>query len=563
MFPIDMNNFIEEFSSGNLAFLICASICNGTLLLFASMKFLLALQQSGYRGKKYFKWLASPETPYLSRLMLLCLLGFLFFLVLNITFSSMVAENVVSYIGFASYLLFIIAYINTERNVNAKVPLRKTKRLVRLCVTFAVMLAVVTFGLFMLLDYLAYLIGDSVVALFRYSIICGMPILSPYILFISYCINEPVEELIKRHYINIAKQKLAKSNVIKIGITGSYAKTSVKEILRTILSQKYRVLATPLSYNTPLGIAVSLKKLDSTHDVFIAEMGARYKGDIKELSKIVKPSYALLTGINNQHLETFGSKENILDTKYELFAMLDKNGKAFFSADSDGSIELYDRFDGEKRLAGISNFAVENDKTIAYASDITTNERGMSFTLNIRGETPVKCNTVLLGKHNVSNVCLASAVAYDLGLTVQEIAQGINRIHSVGHRLELVPNNRNIVIIDDSYNGNVDGVKAAMEVLSTFSGRKIVLTPGLIELGKMENIANLEMGETLAKYADYVIIIGKHNAEMLINGLNSGGMDKNNISFAKTLNKGNELLNSMVKENDVVLFENDLPDNYS
>ena len=126
-----------------------------------------------------------------------------------------------------------------------------------------------------------------------------------------------------------------------------------------------------------------------------------------------------------------------------------------------------------------------------------------------------------------------------------------------------MPNNKKIVLIDDSYNGNVDGVKAAMEVLESFKGRKIVLTPGLVELGKIENVVNMEFGKTLAKYADVVIIIGKHNAEMLINGLIEGGFNRENIKFAQTLNKGNAILNDIMQEGDVVLFENDLPDNYN
>ena len=183
--------------------------------------------------------------------------------------------------------------------------------------------------------------------------------------------------------------------------------------------------------------------------------------------------------------------------------------------------------------------------------------------LNFKDDESVKCQTVLLGKHSVSNICLASSVAYKVGLTPQEIASGINRITSIGHRLELVPNNKNIVIIDDSYNSNVDGASAAMEVLSCFKGRKIVLTPGLVELGKMENVSNFELGRKIASTCDLAIVIGTHNAEMLIKGLKDGGMPATNISFAKTLNKGNELLNTMLKEGDVVLFLNDLPDNYS
>jgi UDP-N-acetylmuramoyl-tripeptide--D-alanyl-D-alanine ligase len=287
-------------------------------------------------------------------------------------------------------------------------------------------------------------------------------------------------------------------------------------------------------------------------------MGARSKGDIKELASLVKPKYGVITGVNNQHLETFGSLENTVQTKYELFENLANDGVGFFSSDNEKSVELYGRFDKEKYLAGASG-----EDNLVWATDVKTDVRGMSFTLNVKGEEPVSCTTVLLGKHSVKNICLASAVAYKIGLTPTEIAEGINRIQSVGHRLELMPNNKNIVIIDDSYNSNVDGVNAAMEVLDTFDGRKIVLTPGLVELGKMENVANMEMGKTLAKHADMVIVIGKHNAEMLINGLLDGGMARENIKFAKSLNKGNEILNGIIKEGDVVLFENDLPDNYN
>jgi multisubunit Na+/H+ antiporter MnhB subunit len=147
MFILDLNSFSELFSGKNLYFMLIASAINAVVIFYASLKFVLSLQQSGYRGKRYFKWLASPETPYLSRLMLLCLMGFLFFLVLNTCFTPMVGKEIASYVGFASYLLFSITYINTESSVNAKVPLRKTKRLVRLCITYVILLFLITFGL--------------------------------------------------------------------------------------------------------------------------------------------------------------------------------------------------------------------------------------------------------------------------------------------------------------------------------------------------------------------------------------------------------------------------------
>ncbi len=558
MFPLNFSSFSEMLNTTQYLIYLGISLLNGALLFLASIKFLLVLQQCGYKGRRYLRWLSNKETPYLSRLMLLCLLAFLFFCVLNMCFASLAGELIASFIGFVSYILFSIVYINTEHHVNVKIPLKKTKRLIRLCITYILILSAVTFGLLILLDYIAFLIGDQIVAVLRFSLICAMPILIPYILICANAVNEPFEYLIKRYYVNIAVNKLRRANVIKIGVTGSFGKTSVKEILKTILSQKYRVLATPESYNTPLGIALTVKQLDSTHDVFIAEMGARSKGDIKELANMVKPKYGALTGVNNQHLESFGDIENIKNTKYELFENLDKDGVAFFAVDNENSRELSERFTGEKYCTGLNS-----EDNFVTATDIKTNAKGVTFSLNINGEKPVKCYTTLLGKHSVRNICLASAIAYKIGLTPKEIAQGVNRIQSIGHRLELLPNNKNIVVIDDSYNSSVDGFMAAMGVLDDFNGRKIVVTPGLVELGKDESLANFEMGKVLASHADMVVIVGKHNAVMLINGLVEGGMDRENIKFAKSLNKGNELLNGIMQEGDVVMFENDLPDNYN
>ncbi len=558
MFPLDVGLFSEMLTTPQYLIYFGMALINGVLLFFASVKFLLVMQQCGYKGRRYLKWLSNKDTPYLSRLMLLSLLALLFFCVLNMCFLPLAGQTLATYVGFVSYGLFAIIYINTEHSVNAKIPLKKTKRLVRLCITQMLLISLVTFGLLILLDYLAFLVGDEVVAVLRFSLICGLPMLIPYLLVVANGISQPFERLVKRYYVDIAVNKLKKANVIKIGITGSFAKTSVKEILKTILSQKYRVLATPESYNTPLGIALTVKQLDSTHDVFIAEMGARSKGDIKELANIVKPKYGALTGINNQHLESFGDIENTKNTKYELFENLEKDGVAFFGIDNENSKELSQRYQGEKYFTGLTG-----EDNFVTATDISTTAKGVSFNLHIKGEQPVQCFTTLLGKHSVRNICLASAIAYKIGLTPAEIVTGINRIQSIGHRLELLPNNKNIVIIDDSYNSSVDGFNASLQVLDDFEGRKIVVTPGLVELGKDEGLANFEMGKELAKHVDLVIIIGKHNAVMLINGLVEGGMDRENIKFAKSLNKGNMLLNEIMKEGDVVLFENDLPDNYN
>ena len=557
MFPLQVKSASVLFSPTVIILYLSISLFNAVLLMYASNKFLLAFQQFGYKNTRYVKWLKSHQNVNYLRLMLLSLLGLLFFLVLNVCFTSIIGEDFAVYIGFIAYFFFNILYINTEHRSIAKLRLKVTRRVVRLSSVYFLIVMGLTFLLFLFSDYLAFKIGSGIFCILRYALICITPVVVPLLLLLANTIVLPFEYVNTKRYIRKTKEKLENANIIKIGITGSYGKTTVKNILTTILSQKYRVLSTPESYNTPLGISLTTKKLDSTHDVFIAEMGARQVGDISDLATIVKPQYALLTGVNTQHLESFRTTENIKKTKFELFEKLPKDGIGFFSSDNEISVEMFTEFDGNKYLAGING-----DNSLVKAENIKITSAGTVFDLVIDGQRIEKCNTTLLGKHNISNICLAASVAYKLGVSKKDIWQGINRLTVSSHRLEIVPNNHGITIIDDSYNSNENGFMAALEVLSSFEGRKIVLTPGLIELGPRENIANLNFGKQLAKNADLVIIIGAHNAEMLIRGLLEGGMEKSNIMFAKTLNKGNEMLNGIMKEGDVVLFENDLPDSY-
>ena len=553
-------SFAAIFNLGNLLIFLFLSLGNTALLTLVAGKFLLALQQCGYKGKRYLKWVRGKHNGYFSRLMLLSLMSILFFCVTCMCFSTIGGEWVrpSAYIGLLAYLLFILVYLDAERHVTAKLPLKMTRRLVRLIVTYVLLQLILNFGLIVLTNYIVFATKSELYFILRYFPICFLPLLAPFVLWLAYIINEPMERANNRRYIRDCKRVLDQSDIVKIGITGSFGKTSVKNILTGILSQKYRVLSTPGSYNTPLGISLTVKKLDATHDIFIAEMGARHVGDISDLAAIVKPQYAVLTGVNTQHLESFGSEEKILETKFELFEGLSPAGVGFFSADNAGSLELYRRFGGTKFLAGIS----EGDDLV-FADEIDISEHGTAFTLRIRGEKPVHCLATLLGKHNISNICLAAAVAYRLGMSPTEIALGINKLSAIEHRLALLPNHREIVIIDDSYNANEDGIAVALEVLSTFPGRKIVVTPGLIELGARENEANYAFGKQLAEKADKVIVVGRHNAEMLIKGMLDAGMQREDILFERNLSRGNERLNEIGEKGDVVLFENDLPDTYS
>ena len=552
------------FTMQNIWIVLLISVLNGVLMLFASHRYMLALQQLGYKGRKYFGWLKTKGNNQLSRLLLLTLMSFLFFCVFNLSMTAFfkpsgkngTLSEVPAYLGFIVYLFFMFAYIITESKVRAKIPLRITRRFVRLAVTQIFLSAVVTFGLLLLINFVSGWLKSEVIYILRYALISVIPILAPFVLLLSNVILKPFEKLNEKHYMSIAKAKLSNSQIIKIGITGSFGKTGVKAILTTILSEKFRVLATPKSYNTPLGISLAIQKLDSTHDIFIAEMGARRVGEISDLATMVNPDIAVLTGINEQHLETFSSVENIKKTKFELFEHLKKGGKGFFSCDNNGSKELYDSWQGEKYLAGIT--ATNGNM---YAKDIKITAKGSVFTLCADGKE-IECTTSLLGTHNITNICLATCVAYELGLSLDEIRAGINKIRTVTHRLSIVPNNKGIIIVDDSYNSNMDGLKGAIEVISQFEGRKIIVTPGLVELGDKQVEMNIQAGKLIANAFDKVIVVGKTNAEALVKGLLEGGKTGEDVLYEKNSERGNEALNTILQTGDVVLFENDLPDTY-
>lgn len=539
---------------------IALSVLNTVFMYFASFKFVQTLQQTGYDGRGYLSWLRRKDNIYMLRLIIVSILSILAFLIFNIAVMIFWESYFAVYCGFIFYVLFFIVYIGKDRKVKSKVPLVKTRRVVRLLVTFVFVTLLLTMLLLTLVNFAAvFLDEDSLVYKLRYGLLCLTPMLLPVFVLLAYLVNEPFERYSKRQYVEKCKAKLsARPDLIKIGITGSYGKTSVKEILSTILSEKYNVLATPLSYNTPMGICKTVKKLSPSHEVLIVEMGARNVGDIKELTDIVKPSIGIITGVTNQHIETFGSVTNIKKTKYELIEGLDNDGFAAFSADNEIAVEMGEKCPVSHVIAGIST---ENNPSV-FAEDINVSGNGTRFTLVIDGRK-IECGTVLIGTHNVSNICLAAAVAVKLGLSDGQIASGINRIKPIKHRLEVIEASNGKVVIDDSFNANVNGTVAAMEVLDCFSGRKIVVTPGLVELGSMEEYENYRLGERLGKHADIVILVGKRRVDKIKEGLISVDFPSDNIITVKDLSDGKKALAEIIRKGDVIIFENDLPDKYN
>jgi UDP-N-acetylmuramoyl-tripeptide--D-alanyl-D-alanine ligase len=382
----------------------------------------------------------------------------------------------------------------------------------------------------------------------------------------------PFQAAVKWAIVQAAAVRLRRrGDLVVIGITGSYGKTSTKEILASLLGARYRVCKTAASVNTPIGIARTvLRSLRPEHQVFVVEMGAYVPGNIRVLARLARPRIGVLTAIGEQHLERFGSVENIAKTKYELIEALPADGLAVFNADNAGARTLAARtrhvpvctygLDGADGAPDLTAIDSPPDVT---AVDVRTSTEGTEFTVRAAGHGEARFTSPLLGRHNVSNVLAATAVALELGLSLAEIATAARHLAPVEHRLQLIHGQGGVTVIDDAYNSNPAGARAALAVLAEFPGRKVLVTPGMVELGELEAERHAAFGREAAAVCDYVILIGRRRTAAIADGARDAGFPADRLFVVPSLKEATAQLGRLVSAGDVVLFENDLPDQYS
>ncbi len=495
-------------------------------------------QQEGYAGGAFLKGYCRKRGIQRRRYFLLALCAFLLCALADVCFSFLdpVYTGAIAALAFL-LVVFLFAYASP---FSPKIPARATPRLVRLAVCFFVLLFGVSFGALVGLEYAAQAIGNPIVYSLRFLPLTLLPLVFPFVLCLANLLMLVYEKPRSAHFVKKAKKKLMESGCVKVGITGSFGKTSVKNFARQFLEKKYRVAMTPASYNTPLGIArfVNEKGLDC--DVFLAEMGARHAGDIAELCDMVQPGYGVVTGVCAQHLETFGSLEKIRAEK----GTLARRVKTCILGATCAEMK------GEGSLLEGEDFAAE---------DVVLSAEGVSFTLRI-GDERAAVRTPLLGRSAAEDIALAAALAHALGVGFEEIAAAVPALEGVRHRLEKTEAN-GVVILDDSYNSNPEGAKNAVEALLMFGGRKFAVTPGLVELGEFEEKANFNLGSALAGL-DRVILVGETLVLPVRQGYLAAGGEEGKISVVSDLGKAKKLLSEELAAGDAVLFLNDLPDKY-
>ena len=527
---------------------IATGLFSAVICCFTARYFLHMLQLESYQTDGYLRWLKKNRDRHLSGTLTIgvgsVIIYYALWLVLRLFLderASVIVSGIISLIGFVGAALIFDRRLHRHKE---KKPLVYTSRMKRLYGCLCVITLIVS----------CLPSAAGIPAFIIYAVIPYLPLAA------AVCMS-PIEKSINNHYLNDAKEKLnARPDLIRIGITGSYGKTSTKFILAAILSEKFDVLATPSSFNTPMGLTrVIRERLEDHHQVFIAEMGARHVGDIKELVDLVHPVFGMITSVGPQHLETFGSVQAVADTKYELIEGLPDDGKAFFASDGGEVDKLFKRCNLEKYLSGTRGMNLS-----MRAEDISVSSEGSSFILRDMdtGDT-VRCVTKLLGRHNIENIALACMTAKQLGMTMEEIARGITRIEPIEHRLQLLPSSGGITVIDDAFNSNPVGAKAALDVLAAFPGRHIIVTPGMVEQGEQEAEINRRFGAQIAGKCDEVILVGQKRTQPIFKGLKSAGMAEDHIHTCSSLEEATAVLGRISYPGDVVLFENDLPDNYN
>lgn len=436
-----------------------------------------------------------------------------------------------------------------------------TKRVERLFVTYGIVTAIL--AVISAIVYCNLQTGLMITAV----IWAFYMLLMPWFTALVNLMNQPVENAINRYYINDAKRILSEHQDLRIiGITGSFGKTSVKYYLTTLLSEGFRVLMTPESFNTPMGVVRTIRNdLKPTHEIFVCEMGARHVGDIKEICDIVHPDDGIITSIGHQHLETFHTLDHIIDTKYELFDAIEEK-KQIKGAQAGKNLKF---INGDNEI--IASHMKYND-AITYgmgennmyrAADVRVSKAGTSFTVTSPDGDHEEYTTKLVGQHNVENIVGAIACANCMGIPLAKLRPAVRRLQSVPHRLELLQHGA-VSILDDAYNSNPAGAKVALDTLALFDGMvKILVTPGMVELGEKEAEYNMEFGRQAAGVCDYIILVGKQT-QPIADGALEAGFDENKLFIRDELSEATGLMYEIdCGKEKVILLENDLPDNYT
>ncbi len=396
-------------------------------------------------------------------------------------------------------------------------------------------------------------------------------LLAPLFLIAGNLLMTPVEALFRRRFINQARGVLADIHPTVIGITGSYGKTSTKTYLAHILNGRYKAYPTPKSYNTLMGLCIAINNdlaQDRSIDYFIAEMGAYIPGEIARIADLTHPTISIVVEVGPQHLERFGTLENVATAKYEIIKALPPDGVAIFNWDNPYVRAMYQRDYPATRIAvskTLDPAAVTNAEPRFVASDLHESLNGLDFLVtDTQAGTSERFTTPLLGQHNVTNLLLATAAAVHEGMTLRDVAWRVRDLRPAESRLVRQTTASGITIINDAYSANPVGAIEALRVLGMHTtGKRLLITPGMVELGELMESENHKLGQAAALYATDVILVGEAQTAPIQAGLTQAGFPADHLQIVATLAESIQWYQQHLQAGDTVLFLNDLPDTYS
>lgn len=382
----------------------------------------------------------------------------------------------------------------------------------------------------------------------------------PFILIIANAVLQPYESSVQNKFWQEAHKKLVDLDPKIIGITGSFGKTSVKHILGHVLKTQAPTLITPGSVNTPMGITrIVREQLDETHKYFIVEMGAYGPGSIERLCRLAPPDMGVITAIGQAHYERFKSLDTVAEAKFELAESVTNSGGTMIVHDSCLRIP-YARQKVDEKPA---QFVICGEGGGVHAMEI----RSVSQTpagLEVRiawKNTPYTLNVPLFGLHHGHNAALVFATAATLGIPPENIVAALKSVPQITHRLEVKKQGDGTILIDDAFNSNPEGFRSALDVLAAMQGRKILITPGMVELGEAHEEEHEKIGLRAGEVCDTAVIVLPERIPTFIKGFRSTANGKALIEVA-SFKEASEWLDRNKQPGDAVLIENDLPDIY-
>lgn len=444
------------------------------------------------------------------------------------------------------------------RSVPAKKPLVMTGRAWRILITGVVLPILV---LLCLSAAAHLLLGGAPVDLITFTLVAlAIFIWTPHVLAACDALLSPVQNAINARFLRAASRKLNDISPLVVGVTGSFGKTSTKFAIERLIGAPGEALATPGSFNTPLGVCRTInERLGREHRYFVVEMGAYKEGEIEELCRFVHPRIGVLTAIGPAHLERFGSMDAIRRGKYEIVKNLPPEGTAVMNVDDPTVRELAD---STSHVPVVRYGIDDSGRPDVTARDIEVTPRGTRMTVvDRRSGGTVAVTTRLLGRHSIGHVLAGVAVAIARGRNLDEMPSAIAALEPVEHRLQLIESPGGVTVIDDAYNSNPQGAAAALEVLAAMPARRrVVVTPGIVELGPLQHEENARFGRAAARVADEVIVVARLNRDALVEGARADGGAE--VTIVDSLEQATRRLAEVLRAGDAVLFENDLPDQY-